>query len=373
MKRKVEDILSGEFPRKDIEEEEANDTKKMGERILNILQSVKSHKLSSDVYMALWIRIEETTKETSQRNRQIRILKYSAVACALLVLSFFFLNRRDHDVAYKSLLYNAMNSQNLITEEQEVSMLQGDGQQVLISDGQEVIDLSLKENYENKKKKVSTFNTVTVPYGKRIEVILPDNSKVWLNAGSQLTFPTIFDAVERRVYLEGEGYFDVEGEVERPFYVHTENMVVKVLGTTFNISSYKDDSFASTVLLSGEIELQGAGEISFEPQILKPGTAAVLRKDSKRLSISNETVEDHVSWTRKQLVLKNTPLTEILARLERVYNTDILIQYDTSEGDETFSGRLDLTQPLTNLLTTLYNPLEYQFQKEERRIIINKR
>src|SRR5690606_10350205 len=255
----------------------------------------------------------------------------------------------------------------------EVFMIHDDGQTVRISEGQEVIDLSLDQKCENARKKTSTFNTLTVPYGKRIEVILPDNSKVWLNAGSQLTFPTIFDAVERRVYLEGEGYFDVEGEVERPFYVHTENMVVKVLGTTFNISSYKDDSFASTVLLSGEIELQGAGEISFEPQILKPGTAAVLRKDSKRLSISNETVEDHVSWTRKQLVLKNTPLTEILARLERVYNTDILIQYDTSEGDETFSGRLDLTQPLTNLLTTLYNPLEYQFQKEERRIIINKR
>lgn len=372
MERKVEDILSGEFPRKDIEEEESNDTKKMGERILNILQSVKSHKLSSDVYMALWIRIEETTKKTNQRNRQIRIIKYSAVACALLVLSFFFLNRQDHDVAYKSLLYNAMNSQNLITEEQEVSMLQGDGQQVLISDGQEVIDLSLNEKYENNKKKASTFNTVTVPYGKRIEVILPDNSKVWLNAGSQLTFPTIFDIAERRVYLEGEGYFDVEGDVERPFYVHTANMVVKVLGTTFNISSYKDDYFASTVLLSGEIELQGAGDTSFDPQILKPGTAAVLRKDSKRLSISKEAVENHISWTQKQLILKNTPLAEIIVRLERVYNADITVEY-TSGSNETFSGRLDLTQPLTNLLTTLYNPLEYQLQQEERRITIKKK
>lgn len=372
MERKVEDILSGEFPRKDIVEEKANDTRKMGERILNILQSVRSHKLSPDAYMALWGRIEETTKEVSQRNRQIRVLKYSAVACAFIILSFFFLSRQDDDRSYKSLLYNATNSQNLITEEEEVSIRQGDGQQMLISDGQ-VIDLRSNEGNENRKKKAPIFNTVTVPYGKRIEVILPDNSKVWLNAGSQLTFPTIFDAAERRVYLEGEGYFDVEGEVERPFYVHTANMVVKVLGTTFNISSYKNDPFASTVLLSGEIELYGVGETLFEPQVLKPGTAAVLRKDSKRLSISNETVENHISWTRKQLVLKNTPLTEILARLERVYNTDISVQYDTSRGDETFSGRLDLTQPLTDLLTTLYNPLEYQLQKEERRIIINKR
>ncbi|PRD54487.1 FecR family protein [Sphingobacterium gobiense] len=370
MGRKVEDILSGDSPREDLDKE-AVDIRKLGNRILNILQSTRSHKLSSDAYIALWMRIEETTKKVSKRNRQIRVLKYSAVACAFIILSFFFWNRQDNDRSYKSLLYNATNSQNLITEEEEVSIRQGNGQQMLVSDGQ-IIDLRSSEANENRQKKAPTFNTVTVPYGKRIEVILPDNSKVWLNAGSQLTFPTIFETAERRVYLEGEGYFDVEGELERPFYVHTANMVVKVLGTTFNISSYKDDPFASTVLLSGEIELQGVGETLFEPKVLKPGTAAVLRKDSKRLSISNETVEDHISWRQKQLILKNTPLAEITARLERVYNTDITVE-STSGSNETFSGRLDLTQPLTSLLTTLYNPLEYQLQKQERRIIINKR
>ncbi len=372
MERKIEDILSGESPRKDLEKEAVNDTRKMGERILNILKLSKSHRLSSEAHVAVWTRIEETTQKASKRNRQIKILRYSAVACAVIALSFFFWNKQDPDISYNSLLYNAMNNQNLITEEEEVSMKRGDGQQVRISDGQEVIDLSSDQKYEDERKNASTFNTLTVPYGKRIEVILPDNSKVWLNAGSQLTFPTIFDAAERRVYLEGEGYFDVEGDVKRPFYVHTANMVVKVLGTTFNISSYKDDSFASTVLLSGEIELQGAGEISFEPQVLKPGTAAVLRKNSKHLSISQEAVENHISWTRKQLILKNTPLAEVIARLERVYNTDITVE-STSGSNETFSGRLDLTQPLTSLLTTLYNPLEYQLQKEERRITIQKK
>ncbi|MBD1420160.1 FecR family protein [Sphingobacterium chuzhouense] len=371
MERKVEDILSGESPREDLDKEVANDTRKWGEHILKILKLAKPHKLSSDAYTALWTRIEETTKKASQRDRQIRIFKYSAVACALIALSFLFWNIQDRNAPYDSLLYSAMNNQNLITEEEEVSIRRGDGRQTLISDG-EVIDLSLNGRNENWQKKASTFNTLTVPYGKRIEVILPDNSKVWLNAGSQLTFPTVFDADERQVYLEGEGYFDVEGDPKRPFYVHTANMVVKVLGTTFNISSYKDDAFASTVLLSGEIELQGTGETSFEPQILKPGTAAILRKDSKSLSISTEAVEDHISWRQKQLILKNTPLAEIIARLERVYNTDITVE-SASGANETFSGRLDLTQPLTNLLTTLYNPLEYQLQKEERRIIINKR
>lgn len=372
MERKVEDILSGDSPREDLDKEAAADVRKLGDRILNILQSTKSLRLSSEAHVTLWTRIEETTKNARRRNRQIKILRYSAVACAFIALSFFFWNRQDPDISYNSLLYNAMNNQNLITEEQEVSMRHADGQNVRISDGQEVIDLSLDQKYENARKKTSTFNTLTVPYGKRIEVILPDNSKVWLNAGSQLTFPTIFDAAERRVYLEGEGYFDVESDVKRPFYVHTANLEVKVLGTTFNISSYKDDPFASTVLLSGEIELQGAGETLFEPQILKPGTAAVLRKDSKHLSISNETVEDHISWRQKQLILKNTPLAEITTRLERVYNTDITVE-STSGSNETFSGRLDLTQPLTSLLTTLYNPVEYQLQKEERRITIKKK
>lgn len=373
MKRKIEDILSGESPRKDLDNESVNETKKMGGHILKTLQRVKADTLTADAHRVLWERIEGTTKKTEQRNKRIRIWKYSSVASILIAFSFWIWNKGESHISYDTLLRTAMNSENLIEQYEEVSIQGGDGFQLRIADGQQLIDLRSKEGYGNKtKENQPTFNTLTVPYGKRIEVILPDSSQVWLNAGSQLTFPTVFDKGERQVYLEGEGYFDVMGDVQRPFYVHTANMTIKVLGTTFNISSYKDDPFASTVLLSGEIELQGTGAASFDAQTLKPGTAAILHKDSKRLSISEETVENYISWTRRQLVLKNTPLTEILARLERVYNTDIVLETGV-EINETFSGRLDLTQPLTSLLTTLYNPLEYQLQKEERRVRITRK
>ncbi len=373
MKRKIEDILSGESPHENLEKESVNDTRNVAKHILKILQPAKAEKLSPDAYTELWERIEKTNQKNDYRNRAIKLLKYSAVACVLIGFTFVFWIRADTDTSFDPLLQTALDNYSLITQEHEVSLRGGNGAQLRISDEQQLIDLRSPEKYKNiTKEEEPTFSTLTVPYGRRMEVILPDSSKVWLNAGSQLTFPTVFNEKERQVYLEGEGYFDVKKDIDRPFHVYTSNMMVRVLGTTFNVSSYKDDDFASTVLLSGEIELQGKGETSFDPQILKPGTAAVLRKENKSLLISNEPVEDYVSWRDKQLVLKGTPLHEIIARLERVYNTDIDVE-SSSQTDETFSGRLDLTQPLSNLLTALYNPADFQLKKEERRIVIKRK
>lgn len=373
MKRKVEDFLSGESPQEDLDNQPPGDNRKLGERILSILRLVKAKELSPNERTELWGRIEATMERKEKRPKHVRMLQYVAVACMFIAVAFLFLRKPTAPTSYDSLLLNAINNQELIEQQENVSVSRGDGQHIHLSDNEEVIDLSADGNgFGSDGKEEHAYSTLTVPYGKRIEVILPDNSKVWLNAGSQLTFPSDFDATERRVYLEGEGYFDVERDRHRPFFVHTENMAIKVRGTAFNVRSYKDDSEASAVLVNGEIELEGAGKTVFDRQILKPGTAAVLRKESKRLSISKEAVEDYVSWKDKQLILKNTPLTEILKRLERVYNTTITVT-TPSGADETFSGRLDLNQSLTDLLTTLYNPVEYQLEKQERRISIRKK
>lgn len=216
------------------------------------------------------------------------------------------------------------------------------------------------------------FSTITVPYGKRSELMLPDSSKVWLNAGSQLTFPSVFDASNNEVFLIGEGYFEVTERKTTPFYVRTADMNIKVMGTSFNVSAYPDDGYTSAVLLSGKIEIEPASTLDFQNIAIAPGTSAMLNRTDKKLKIQRVTAEDEISWTKRQLILKNTQLSEILTRLSRIYNAEIVDNFGRDSA-VTFSGKLDLTMPLTNVLKIIYDSNgEYQINQIEGRYVISK-
>lgn len=372
MKRKSVNIPNGPSSDKDGGKTSRDNKDERRQGMLHALQSTEGERLSSMERSEIWERIEETNSKFTKTKRLINFAKYGGVACAIILLTVFFWKPDTTVSSSNLLLQNALANQDLIAQQDEVTMVQGEGQPLVISAEKEFVDLSQDAVSNNGDNDPSAFRTLTVPYGRRMEVVLPDNSKVWLNAGSQLTLPLVFDKGERRVYLEGEGYFDVDTDPQRPFYVHTADLMIKVLGTTFNISSYKDDAFTSAVLLSGEIELHSADNTTFESRILNPGTAAVLSKNNKQLSISQQPVESYVSWTQKQLILEKTSLAEIIKRLERFYNTDIVVE-GKMKAEETFSGRLDLTQSLTSLLNTLYNPVEYQLQQNERRVVVKRK
>src|SRR5690606_33005541 len=171
------------------------------------------------------------------------------------------------------------------------------------------------------------YSTLTVPYGKRAEIVLADGSKVWLNAGSQLTFPVKFDADKREVYLEGEAYFDITHSSESLFFVRSESFAIKVLGTTFNLSSYSEDTHSAVHLISGKISLENTNQSKFKSQILTAGTEAKLNKASNDLSIA-EKIDRDVLWTKKQLLLNKTPLNEVIKKLERIYNAQIVADLD---------------------------------------------
>ncbi|WP_353130224.1 FecR family protein [Parapedobacter pyrenivorans] len=215
------------------------------------------------------------------------------------------------------------------------------------------------------------FSTITVPYGKRSELMLPDSSKVWLNAGSQLTFPSVFDASNNEVFLIGEGYFEVTERKTTPFYVRTADMNIKVMGTSFNVSAYPDDGYTSAVLLSGKIEIEPASTLDFQNIAIAPGTSAMLNRTDKKLKIQRVTAEDEISWTKRQLILKNTQLSEILTRLSRIYNAEIVDNFGRDSA-VTFSGKLDLTMPLTDVLKIIYDSNgEYQINQIEGRYVIS--
>ncbi|MBK1439118.1 FecR domain-containing protein [Parapedobacter sp. ISTM3] len=267
---------------------------------------------------------------------------------------------------------SAMDSVRLTSSAGEVLSI-GDNTVVRYRDSMLTITDSRGIQRELTLNSADIYNTLSVPYGKRTEVMLSDGTRIWLNAGSRLVFPVFFAGDSRDVYLEGEGYFDVARQGGKPFAVHLADMEVNVVGTSFNISAYADDDFSSAVLLTGEIMLTSKQRDGFRAVRLKPGKKATLSRMDQQLTLADASGEDDISWTKKQLILKSVPVHSLIRRLERVYNTAVVLADGAEAGDEKISGRLDLTQPLADVLSDIYESDIYRINQEERRIVISRK
>ncbi len=104
---------------------------------------------------------------------------------------------------------------------------------------------------------IPQYNVITTPRGSQYSIVLPDGSKVWLNAASSLKFPVVFNGNERKIELDGEGYFKVAPDKNKPFKVVTGNQMVQALGTTFNVNAYSDEVVVSTTLVEGSVVVTG--------------------------------------------------------------------------------------------------------------------
>jgi ferric-dicitrate binding protein FerR (iron transport regulator) len=164
--------------------------------------------------------------------------------------------------------------------------------------------------------------TMSTTYGSRSEVLLPDGSKVKLNAGSNLEYH--FDKVSqtRKVDFSGEAFFEV-AKSKKPFVIETaEGLKVKVLGTKFNLSSYPDDRMAQTSLVEGKVELSQNGSASL---ILNPGQIATLDKNTNEINYTKGEISHTISWMQNKLYMDNMSLQEVCIRLERWYDIQITL------------------------------------------------
>lgn len=161
--------------------------------------------------------------------------------------------------------------------------------------------------------------------GERMQVVLPDNSKIWLNAASSITYPeTLGENDERIVELKGEAYFQVKHREECPFIVKTDQMHVRVLGTSFNVRAYPEDESINTFLVEGSVQLLNNIE---EEKILKPGEMGVYAKDDNSIFVDSDVaIEDKLAWKEGKLVFDNENFTTLAMELERWFDVNITIQ-----------------------------------------------
>lgn len=166
-------------------------------------------------------------------------------------------------------------------------------------------------------------NTFHAPPGAKTQVVLPDGSLVWLNSGSSLSCPVTFNSEIRRVELNGEGYFDVVKD-KAPMLVSAGHIRVKVYGTKFNVKAYADEGIVETTLIEGKVSV--ITEESRNEYALDPGYIAsysVADEDLKVLKVDKP--DAFTGWKDGKLLFNNEPFADILKKMERWYNVDIVL------------------------------------------------
>lgn len=161
--------------------------------------------------------------------------------------------------------------------------------------------------------------SLTTPRGGEFKITLEDGTEVWLNAQSQLCYPETFDSSERRVSLDGEAYFKVAENTEKPFIVESAGQMIRVTGTEFNINSYREDTNVYTTLVSGGIALRpisgNGGEL-----VLTPGHQAVFDKEEEHAAVRTVDTDVVTSWRTGSFVFENQTLEQIMITLSRWYD-----------------------------------------------------
>jgi ferric-dicitrate binding protein FerR (iron transport regulator) len=213
--------------------------------------------------------------------------------------------------------------------------------------------------YNDKLDELSSqVNIVKVPSGQRVNITLPDGSTVWLNARSELRYPSVFKG-DRNVSLKGEGYFEVVKDNGKSFTVKTDKCDVEVLGTKFNVEAY--DGEFTTSLIEGSVKIVDNKD-ERNSVILEPNNKATL-KDGK-IDISAIKDYDTYRWKEGLICFKNTSFTELMKRLEKYYGTRIVIK-NKDIDKYVCSGKFRISDGIDMALRILQKDAKYTFERDE--------
>lgn len=323
-----------------------------------------------DVYMR---KLEESLRSYS-RKRTIRKYVYIAAACLtlLLISVLYFNNDSDknepelvmspdfivgNELKSEDILFTTGNNTSSFSKNIEIEIQSGNKAKIKGDDLVES-DIEIAQN---------SMNKLVVPYGKQSKLQLPDGTRVWLNSGSILEFPTNFEGETVMVRLSGEMYIEVEPDNKRVFIVNTPDFDVRVFGTKFNVSSY-EKSNSSVVLVEGSVGLSSSKNKEI---ILIPSEQAILTEtgDFKRESVD---VDLFTSWKDGYLTFNETPILEALKQIERYYNLSFKFDENIAFNGNACTGKIILSDNLDNVLTTLSLISSTNYKRENNSIYIYK-
>lgn len=249
-----------------------------------------------------------------------KIFQYAAIFVCLLGLVYLF----QYKTGKQSRPDIPSDAIQLVLENGDIQVLNPNGEQQIIKKNGEVV-ASQKENEINYQSDKTigklVYNEIKIPYGKTFKIKLSDGTSVNMNAGSSLKYPVQFiKGHNREVVLEGEAFFDVAKDKTHPFIVKTRGVDVKVLGTKFNVSSYKEDTDINTVLVEGSVSLS---DKTNKKAILEPGEKGSWNNEKNEIDIDKVDTRFYTEWINGEIVFRKTAFKDIVIKLERTYNVKI--------------------------------------------------
>ncbi|MBT2561877.1 FecR domain-containing protein [Pedobacter sp. ISL-68] len=231
------------------------------------------------------------------------------------------------------------------------------------ADGQLVYNMAGSENVNDAR-----LNTISTPNGGEWQIQLPDGSTVWLNAASSIQYSlNIGTAKQRLVKLDGEAYFEVAKNAVHPFIVETDKQSVEVLGTHFNINSYKDERVTKTTLLEGSVRV--SHNTTNESEVLKPGEQSLVSVSG--MDVKEVNVDEAIAWKNGYFMFNNERQESILRKVARWYNVEI--EYaDQDAKDVMYYGTVSRFEKISKVLTKLEQTGQVRFDIKAGKVIVYK-
>jgi ferric-dicitrate binding protein FerR (iron transport regulator) len=334
---------------------------------------LNDERLSHADYTQLLQRIKTSVSQTGSKKRIYRLwLRYAAAACLMLAVGLSAYHLLHTPIPDTTLLTGniivgeSLDDENihLITGAETVSFT-GDIDVRINRNG----SVSVQESGSAEPKQMGTgriaLNKIVVPYGKRSRIELSDGTKVWINSGSTLEFPAEFTGMERNISVSGEIYLEVARDKQRPFIVSASGMDVKVYGTSFCVSAYID--VQAVVLAEGQVGVKIP--VFKDETILLPNER--LSFQDNRLIKEIVDVREYTCWKDGYIFLKQTPVMDMLSKLERYYNLSFDVRGDADALRHiTCTGKIRLSDDIDDVMKTLSALSATTYERDGKNIYI---
>ena len=323
-----------------------------------------------DIIKVIKGKIDLERKKSQRLNFIKKSFKYAALIIIVLGFGFYVKSTQQNIVVEDKIVPKAddivletENGEQLILEKEEKDQKIDPKINLLQKSNQLVYDKDLKIE-------TLVFHSLKVPYGKRFDIILSDNSKVFLNSGSTLKYPVKFlDNQIREVFLEGEAFFEVSEDEKNIFRVNSNGINVEVYGTKFNFKNYPEDYISDVVLVNGSVGISNSENKSITK--LSPGFKGSVDKESFKVDKVKINTKIYTSWIDGQVIFRRESFNQIITKLERLYNVTIIINNEKI-SEELFNASIDTEEEkiedVLNYFNKIYN-IEYQIFNNK--IIIN--
>lgn len=213
----------------------------------------------------------------------------------------------------------------------------------------------------------SGYNKVSTPNGRQYIMTLADGSKAWLNAGSSLEYPVSFTGNERTVKITGEVYFEIASQPAHPFKVNVKDMQIQVLGTSFNVNAYDDETTINTTLASGSVKILSEG---INAAVLKPGEQAQFQPSAALKIVPAVDLDKILAWKNGYFSFDDLSLQQVMKLIERWY--DVEVKYEGPVPVEQFEGMVSRNMKLSGIISSLRD-MNIDARQEGRTLIISRK